>query len=289
MLITAELLKKHKASESAIKYIGRFYPDGVEMIDVIKDKRIPKEMLHWGREYLTHSEEDLQAYAQVCNIINTEGFWYSQDVSDSRYIIKSKKVNNSVGVFGSTEVTNSHDVVDSEDILDSKQIFGSSMTDESEKIFKSSNITRGINICNSTMVADSKNIIDSSNVFDSSEIIRCVNTSNSYFCQDCKNIKHCMFCEGLDGAEYYLFNEPIEQKYFELFEKQYLKYLTEKLDFIREWPEEILAAVSVVPTRKFDDWYYPISSRFWKWVRTLPNFDSMLIYNITMLPEILVD
>jgi hypothetical protein len=63
MLITVDLLKKYKACDNGIKYIDRFYPNGVEMIDVIRDRHIPKEMLHWGREFLAHSEEELVAYA----------------------------------------------------------------------------------------------------------------------------------------------------------------------------------------------------------------------------------
>ena len=258
------------------------------MIDIIRDKHIPKEMLHWGRTKLTHSPEELEAYAQACNIINTECYWYSQDVHDSNYIVKSRQITKSIGVFGSNEVTNSHDIADSESVLDSVQIFGSSMIDDSKKVFKGQNITRSINICNSTMVVDSKNVIDSCGVFDSSEIIRCLNVSNSHFCQNCKEIKHCMFCDGIEDVEYYLFNKPVDKKYYELFEKQYLKYLTENLDFVREWPENISTTVSVIPTRKFDDWFYPISSRFWKWARTLPNFDLMILYNITMLPEFLI-
>jgi hypothetical protein len=138
------------------------------------------------------------------------------------------------------------------------------------------------------MVADSKNVIDSSNVFDSSEIIGSANVSNSYFCQSCRDIKHCMFCKDLEGAEYHLFNKPIDQKHFELFEKQYLKYLTERLDFVREWPEEMIITISVAPTRKFDDWYHPISQRFWKWVYTLPGFEPMFLYELTFLPDFLI-
>jgi hypothetical protein len=62
-----------------------------------------------------------------------------------------------------------------------------------------------------------------------------------------------------------------------------------QLDFIQKWPDELVAATHVTPTRKLDSWYYPISDKFWKWVHTLPNFDLILIYNITMLPKILVD
>jgi hypothetical protein len=106
------------------------------MIDIIRDRHINKEFLHWGREHLTHTAEELQAYCESCKIVNTEGYWYSQDVLDSKYVIKSKQVSSSVGVFGSIDVTNSQDVVDSEGVLDSKQIFRSFMVDESEKVFK---------------------------------------------------------------------------------------------------------------------------------------------------------
>ena len=289
MYITAEILRKYKGCEQGIRYIERFYPEGAEMIDIIQDKNIPKEFLHWGREHLTHTPDELAAYIKACRIVNTDGFWYSQDVRDRKYVVRSKEVSDSIGVFDSCDIIRSSDVVNSENINESKQIFYSSMIDGGEKIIKGLNITESINICNSTMVVRSKNVIDSVNVFESSEIIKCNGVSDSYFCQDCKNIKHCMFCKGLENAEFHVFNKPVDQNLFVLFVKQYLKYLTEQLDFIRDWPEDLLVSAHVFPTRKFDDWFHPINSRFWKWVHTLPNFDSMLIYNITMLPEILVD
>ena len=287
MLVTVELLRKYEAYEDDIKYIECFYPNGAEMIDIIQDKHIPKEMLHWGRQYLSYTKEEFEAYCAACNISFTEGHWYSQDVRDSKYVINSKDVTNSIGVFGSSDIHKSFDVDDSDEVTDSKQIFCSSMIEECEKVYRSQNITRSVNICNSTMVVDSKNVIDSNSIFNSSEIIKCINVSSSYFCQNCKNIKHCMFCEDLEDAEYYIFNKPVDQNYFDLFEKQYLKYLTERLDFIREWPEDLVVSASVAPTRKFDDWYHSITPKFWKWARTLPNFDSMILYNITMLPELL--
>jgi hypothetical protein len=76
---------------------------------------------------------------------------------------------------------------------------------------------------------------------------------------------------------------------YELFEKQYFKYMTTQLAFVAEWPENLAVGTYVAPTRKFDDWYHSIDTKFWKWVRTLPGFDPMILYNITMLPEILED
>ena len=289
MFITADLLRKHQACEQGIRYIERFYPNGAEMIDIIRDKHISKDFLHWGREYLTNGPEELAAYCESCNITETEGFWYSVNIHNSKYIVKSKDVKDSRGVFESSNVINCKDVVNTDDVENSSQIFYSTMIDGSDKVCKGTNIVSSTNICNSTMVARSMNVIDSSTVFDSSEIMNCNTVSSSHFCQNCTDISNCLFCDGLSGAEYHIFNKPADPKSYELFEKQYLKYMSVQLSFIAEWPVNLIVGTHVAPTRKFDDWYHPIPDKFWKWVRTLPNFDSMLLYNITMLPEILID
>ena len=289
MFITIELLKRLDACEQGLRYFERFYPNGAEMIDVIRDRHINKEFLHWGREYLTNNEQEQKAYAEVCGIENSEGYWYSVNVKNSKYVVKSKEVTDSISVFESTEVVSCSDVVNSDSATNSKQIFYSSMIDDCQKVFRGTNIVESINVCNSTMVVRSKNVIDSSNIFGSSEIVKCNTVTDSHFCQNCINIENCLFCEGLENAQYYIFNKPVDESRYKMIEKQYLKYFTELLGFIREWPENLIVGTFVAPTRKFDDWYSPISEKFWKWVRTLPNFDSMLIYNITMLPEILID
>lgn len=289
MFITVEILKQHKACEQGIKYIERFYPNGAEMIDIIRDRHINKEFLHWGRENLIVGEEDQKAYAKACNITNSEGYWYSVNVHNSKYVANSKNVHESTSVFGSEDITKGKDIVSSDNIEASTQIFYSSMVDDSQKIYRSTNITESVNICNSTMVARSKSVIDSFNVFDSSEIMNCVSVSDSHFCRNCKNIKFCMFCDELENAEYCIFNIPIEKSHYEMILKQYNKYLTELLGFIHEWPEELSTSVHKSPTKKFDDWFYPISEKFWKWARTLPGYDMMILYRITLLSDILIE
>lgn len=288
MFITLDILRAHNACDQGIKYIEHFYPNGAEMIDIIKDKCISKEFLHWGREHLSHSDEEFEAYLDACNIVNSDGLWYSQDVHDSKCIIRSRNISNSQFVFDSFDIENSADIIDSEDILNSHQIIRSSMIDNSQKIFMGINITDGLNICNSKMIARSKNIDNSTNVFDSSEIFSSENVSSSHFCQDCRKIKHCMFCLGLEDAEYHVFNRPVDKSHYELLERQYLKYMTGLLDFVRDWPEDSTSKYIVTPSKKFDDWYCSISDRFWKWARTMPNFDQILLYSITMIPEILL-
>lgn len=289
MKLTSEILKKYGACEQGIRYIERFYPDGAELIDIIRDRHISKDFLHWGKEHLTTTEEERAVYCEVCNIKNTEGFWYSQDVSDSKYVVKSKNVTKSQSIFDSSDIMSSRDICSSESVDNGTQIFSSFAIDGCSKVFKGENITSSTNICNSKMIVRSKNVIDSSMIIDSTEIIKSSNVTNSHFCQECKNIKNCLFCYKIENAEYYIFNQPVDPGLYEMFALQYAKYLLNDLSFIRDWPEDMIASDFVIPTRKFDDWFHPISSKFWKWARTLPNFDSMILYNITMLPEILMD
>ena len=288
MFITLDTLKEKGACGPGVRYFERFYPNGAEMIDVIHDRHIHKEFLHWGRRWLDVSEEELKAYCKVCNIVDSEGFWYSQDVYNSKTVVKSKGIKDSTNVFRSIDISNSADVADSENIENSQQIFYSSMVDTSNKVIKGQNIVESTNICNAITVVRSTNVIDSNTVFDSSEIINCNMVVNSYFCQDCTNIENCMFCEDLENIEYHIFNKPVDEKMYKLFEKQYKKYLTENLSFIRDWPSEIVGNQHITPTRKFDDWYHPISEKFWKWVKTLPGYDPMFVYNITMNPDFLI-
>lgn len=289
MFVTLEILKQLGACDQDIRYIEHFYPNGAEMIDIIRDRHISKEFLHWGRQHLASNEEELTAYCEACRIVGCEGFWYSQDIEDSKYVVKSKNVKHSTSVFESEDILSCADVVGSDNIELSNQVFQSSIVDNCKKIYRGSNITGSTNICNSTMVANSKSVIDSYNVFDSSEIVKCVSVSECHFCTDCENLKNSMFCYGFGNAEYCIFNMPIDKNRYEMISKQYNKFLTELLDFIREWPENIATNRHGAPTKKFDDWYHPISEKFWKWVRTLPGYDPILLYNITMLPNILLD
>lgn len=289
MFITAEMLEKYSACDEGVSYIREVYPNGVELIDIINDPNVKKEMLHWGRKELTHTPEELAAYCKVCDIVNTENYWYCVDVHDSKDIIKSTSINNCERIFHSNDVCNSFDVVNGDSVSNSSQIFASAMVDLSKKILHCANISSGENICFSTAIGHSKNIFESKNIFHSSEITRCENVTDSHFCQDCKNIKHCLFCNKIENVEYYIFNQPVDKERFDLFVKQYIRFMDVELDFSLEWPSNLSVIHAPSVTRKIFNWYKPVQPKFWKWARTLPNFDSMILYNMTFLPEILIE
>ena len=289
MFITADLLREYDACGPGLKYIERFYPNGAEMIELIRDRHMQKSFLHWGREHLIVSELEEQAYCEACKIVNSKNFWHSVDILNSENIVGCKHIENCRRIFDSNDVTNSIDVSHGENVLDSKQVFDSIIIENSEKIYKSKNVSNSVNVCNSIMISNSKNISSSKNIFDCLDIIECETATNSYFCKNCANISNCLFCSDLKDAEYHIFNTPVDKKRFEVFMTQYQKYQTEPLRFVEEWPEELITTSIVKTLTKFDEWYKLIPEKFWKWARTLPGFDPMLIYNITMLPEILVD
>ena len=289
MVVTAELLSNFTGIEKIVPYFEKMYPNGASLIDIINTKNINKQFLHWLKEHFSFSERELRAYAEACCIHNCDGYWYSENAINSTYVIHSKNVQDSRGVFHSTDITKSTDVVNCESVDNCTQVFFSNMVDECKKILRSANATRSFVICDATGIIGSKNIINSSSVFNSSEIINSTNVSNSHFCQNCKNIKHCLFCLDLENAEYHIFNQPIEKEWYEQFERQYEKYQTADLEFVEEWPEDLLSSAVGITNKSFDNWFVKVSERFWKWARTLPGFDSMLIYEITMLPDILID
>lgn len=289
MKITVENLRKLNACESGIKYISHFYPDGAEIMDIIQDRHINKEFLFWGREHLTVTPDELEAYERVCNIFNSSNHWRSINLNNSHFVVNSKNIDNSQRVYNSSEVSGSTDVVFSEEITDSAQVFSSSFITKSNRIDKSKNVHNSINICDSILIGDSKSVLSSNNIFCSSEIIRSNNVENSYFCLDCENIKNCLFCFGLKDAEYHVFNQPVGKAKFELFVSQYKKLIEEELCFVTEWPEELVGAYGPIAVHRFDKWFYSIPEKLWKWLTTLPGYDKEKMYQNTMLPSFLVD
>ena len=283
MFVTVETLKKLNACDQGLKYIERFYANGANIIDLINDRHIPKDFLHWGREHLTLTDEEFKAYCRVCNIENTESFWYSCDIKNSKNIVKSKLVDSSTGVFQSTEVVNGIDVVNCEQIEDCAQIFSSNWVARSSKVFSSSNVEESENICDSSSVIRSKNIVYSKDVLNSSEIMSSNNITNSASCFGAKSLKNCLFCCDISDKECHLFNKPVEKERFEVYKRQYEKIMEhERLALVKDWPERLSASEVPILDLNMSHYYDQVHDTFWKWARTLPNFDEQIFYNITM-------
>lgn len=287
MLVTPELLKKMNACEEGLAFITRFYPNGIEISDLLKIKQVPKEFFHWGRKKFSVTDEELALYFEACGIKNSDPCWYSENVIDSKNIVKSQNIENSSGIFHGKDIKDSQDVCRAEQVLNSNRVFDSEIVSDSARICNSNNVSKSCNISSSKMIAFSENIVDSFDVFESSELRGCNKATASHFCSGSSSITNCMFCNDLNEAEYHLFNKPIDKKRYELIESQYKRFMPLNMNLVESWPEELLTETILNPIYKFNDWYSLIPPNFWKWVATLPGYDAMIMYGITLVPEVL--
>lgn len=291
MFLTPQILKENKPCVSGYVWFRRQYPQGEELLTVLENHPnfFTPGTLHWVRNHLPLNEQEIQMYEKLVGLVECSSYCLSENCQRSSNIFTSNNVNDSQHIFYSSFVNNSQDVLYCEDVNSSGQIFSSSLITHSSKIFQSKNINESTNIINTILAVNSTNVIDSSTVFNSSEIIKSNNIESSHFCKDCSNLRHCLFCSNIKNKEYYIFNQPVDKEQYLFIEKQYLTLLCNLLGFVDKWPSEILTKDNLPKINDFDKWFLPIPSRFWRWARTLPGFDSMLVYDITMLPEILVD
>ena len=141
----------------------------------------------------------------------------------------------------------------------------------------------------SNAIFNSQNIHTSDNVLHSSEIRGCENVTDCSFCADCKNIINCLFCYGLEDAEYYIFNKPVDKQRFGIIQRQYHNQFSNiELSFVKnnQWPQDMLIATTPIPYRFYDKHYVNFSDRFWKWVKSVPNYDALLLYKLTLKSDL---
>jgi hypothetical protein len=58
-------------------------------------------------------------------------------------------------------------------------------------------------------------------------------------------------------------------------------------EYVDKWYEEPIVKIRPRQVIRWDKHYTPISDRFWKWVKTLPNYDTKILYSITLNSEFL--
>lgn len=254
-------------------------------MELLHDKHIPLDFLHWGRVNLPGiTEEEELEYFNRAKVVNSKPVRESNCITDSQFVVKSERISNSKYIYTSKDCLNCTDVSSSTDITDSSQIFSSSIIFDSNKVFRGQNVNNSKNICFSSMISDSLSVIESVNVFDSSEIRNCENLTHCFFCAECKDLSNSMFCFKTTG-EYMLFNKPIDKQRFELFEKQYKKFIDAELDLVYNWPNNTSTETYPLVKYNYSNYYLTLSKRFWNWLKTLPGYDENIVYSITMLPQ----
>ncbi len=288
MFLTKEILEEKKACGVAYRWFLKKYPDGVELSEIISSRHVNHHMLHWGYDNLDYNQEEEKLYYKALKVENSTGVYKSNNILDSSFVSNSSLVRNSKHVLRSEDVKNSNTVISCEFIEDSQQIFASTFVFNSTKVHNCNNVNNSSNVVNSTYVVDSHNVFEGNNISNSFGIYRSSNLSDCYFCSECRDIKHAICSQGIEDGEYYVFNTKVDEKTFDNIKKQFLNIMEEVMfNYVQDWPLEILKIELPTVIYRFPSHYQTIPSKFWKWVKTLPNYSNKHMFYLTSLPEFL--
>lgn len=270
MFVNEEILKKYDPCDVGLRFMRKFYPDGVEVINLLDNQHVPLDILHWGAENLPVSNEEMNKYYEVCKIYNSKNCHESKEVEHSSYIYKSEKI------FSSKKITKSKNVRYSEDVSYSKNISNSLMVVHSSNIEKSKFVNFGININNSFYISNSTDVNFSSNIKESISLERC---HIAWKIRDCEDVifssfiekgRQLLFCSNLSCENLKCFNKPIDKKNYDEIKSELLTKLVEEKE------KNLERYRDPNPTSIFK-----LSEKFYKWVKTLPGYDEFIMYQIT--------
>ena len=286
MFITAEILQQRGACQEYLDFFQKHYPNGVEMIDMIERGHMPYHALHWGYKWLDPNEEEVASYWKRVCVENSEGVDESDHVSDSSLIVNSSRIEKSSNVIGSTDVFNSEHIHISQMVDSSKWVQSSSFVDGSTRILDSKNVEDSSEVVNSVYIIKSHGVFDSNNVVEGHTIWHSINLTNCGFCFHCSNLMNALFCINAGDGEYMLFNKPIDAARFDRINKQFRRYATAHSIMTDGWSEDLHCAKAkkIMDYRKHTK-DIPVS--FWEWVKTLPGYDTEIMYSLTFNPQYL--
>jgi hypothetical protein len=292
MFLTKEILEKYNACGMGLKWFQRHYPNGGELIDVIQNPKIDRHTLHWGYANLPTTDEEKKVYRRLLNIDQNEQvetIYHSDNVVNSMFITRSSGVEDSTFVFHSEEVLNSNSITGCKNIQRSNAVYDSEFVYDSEKIFNCHNVNNSHKIINSDYVINSNNVINAASVIDSAYVIDLLQNhtkqiTSSYFISNCSNMKHCMFCFSRIDGEYLVFNKPVSEMEYVMIKSQLESILkNQDLKFVKDgWPLATIPLDRPIIDRNISHYFSNLPEAFWRWVKTLPGYDPMLMYNITM-------
>lgn len=282
MYVTLDILKQHGACQEALDFFAKHYPNGTEMLPLIKKAHIPESFLHWGYLWLETTPAEKQAYFDRLKIKDSTGVYNSKNITDCFNVSDSQNVSKSSVIKHSKNVTNSKIIYNSDYIEQSEHIHNSFM------VTKSNNILNGKNIVNSDEVVDSNYVLNSSGVFasdnvvDSTAIWRSKDMTNCGFCFGCTGLSNSLFCDQQSNGEYLLFNKPITKSRFTMIYQQFnSEFLKPTLTLFDKSDTDVAEVKAHQDYRKHLD---KIPLDFWTWVKTLPNYDPKIMYSITFNP-----
>lgn len=102
------------------------YPDGTELIELLKDPDLDLEDLYFARHYFYFNEEELNTYNDRCQIKNCgDHVLRSAFIENSNWIYNSKNIKDSKFVSNCEKVENSNEIKSGIDIIESTHVINS--------------------------------------------------------------------------------------------------------------------------------------------------------------------
>ena len=284
-----------------------FPKEPIELIDAMgwvqnhssdEEKVLFSELFSDWRTYVGMVPIEVEKFEEVfeitdSHIILSSFFFFfssmvrdSENVSNSKYIAFSKDIKNSERVYASSNVENSQYISASFNVLGSVEVKDSSKIRHSRNVFNSSEVLVCYGVYSCEEVEDSLGIF---NISTGKEI---------YFSTDLEDCSYCLFCSGLKNKKFCLFNQEIDSKDWFIIKELLLnkwskenKNLYKVISFEdddKEWygfkSFNYSGSLSYVAQR---DFFQGLSSKFLKYIRSMPYYNEWLLYQITLNPKIL--
>lgn len=284
-----------------------FPKEPMELIDAMgwvqnrssnKEKAIFSKLFSDWRTYVGMEPLEIEKFEEVFEITNSHvilsSFYIdsssrvrdSERVSNSKYVAFSKDVKNSERVYSSINVENSQYLKNSLNVLSSAEINDSLKIRYSQNVFNSDEISNCYGVFSCKEVKDGLGIF---NISTGKEI---------YFSTNLENCSYCFFCSGLKNKKFCLFNQEISPRdWFVIKELLFSEWSEEDKNFYKiisfeaddkEWcgfkTSNYSASLSYVAQR---DFFQGLSSKFLKYIRSMPYYNEWLLYQISLNPKIL--
>ena len=285
-----------------------FPKEPMELIDAMgwvqnhssnKEKSLFSKLFSDWRTYVGMEPLEVEKFEEVFEIVN------SSIILRSLYTDSSSRVQDSENVFGSKYVAFS------EDIKKSERIYSSVNVENGQYINASFNVLSSMEVNNSSKIEYSQNVFNSNEISNCYGVYSCEKVEDSlgifnvsagkeiYFSTNLKGCSYCLFCSGLKDKKFCLFNQEIGPKdWFVIKELLLNEWSKENKNFYKvisfedddkEWcgfrtSSNDSVSFSYVAQREF---FKGISSKFLKYIRSMPYYNEWLLYQITMNPKIL--
>lgn len=284
-----------------------FPKEPIELIDAMgwvqnhssdEEKVLFSKLFSDWRTYVGMEPLEVEKFEEVFEITN------SQVILSSFYIDSSSIVQDSENVF------NSKYVAFSKDVRNSERVYSSTSVEDSRYINVSLNVFGSFEVNNSSKIKYSWNVFNSDEISNCYGVYSCEEVEYSfgifnistgkeiYFSTDLENCSYCLFCSKLKNKKFCLFNHEIDSKDWFVIKELLLNKWSEEdknlykiisfEDDDKEWygfkTFNYSASLSYVAQR---DFFQGLSSKFLKYIRSMPYYNEWLLYQITMNPRIL--